>query len=107
MEWNRRSGIRSPSASQPGYAYTGAGPLWCTFLQAREADLSSRKGVERVNLGWVQDAGTHGRKGSVVFHARELVGPSLQPFLTLRRRDRPSTNASVMAHLHQSGGHFF
>lgn len=69
-------------------------PLWCTYMEARQAGLSPRRGAEGIHLGWSQPGSEADGKGLCVFNATDLVGAPLQRILQRRRRDRTQERAA-------------
>lgn len=60
-------------------------PWWCTYMEARQAGLTPRKGSQGVHLGWADPPSAQGKQPHVVFNVADLVGPPLQRHLTARR----------------------
>ncbi|MEY4353347.1 MAG: hypothetical protein RLZZ609_1588 [Cyanobacteriota bacterium] len=69
-------------------------PWWCTYMQARQAGLTPRKGSHGVHLGWADPPSARRMQPPVVFNVADLVGPPLQCHLAARRVEEGATSRS-------------
>ncbi|MFM7641897.1 MAG: ArdC-like ssDNA-binding domain-containing protein [Cyanobium sp.] len=60
-------------------------PWWCTYMEARQAGLTPRKGSQGVHLGWADQPSAQRERPPVVFNVADMFGQPLQRHLAARR----------------------